>query len=610
MWWLLTVLVGVLLLGTESPRIVAAADERVYETAHFSITWVHDPSDPDAPDLTDADSSGVPDAVESLGEAFEFAWDFEIGELGYQPPPVEGHYPVYVSGSAVEGVTRKSPGGTGRSSASFIVVSASFVATSTPEWETNALAVHEFFHAIQFGYDADEHHWIREATATWMEDIALDEFDPNHLWLPSFIPEPRRSLLVPGSFYEYGAFIFFQFLTERYGDVGMVKDLWEAMAAPDAIPGAPDLDSGRAIEAVLAARSIDLSEAWAEFLLWRYRLRKFDEGTAYAKLVARRIDWPQVLRSTRVRAESCRLTSEDENRRALPALSGDYVALKPHRKGPMGTKAQLTVRGPAGSGAFYLMKLRGTPVSENPLTFDAEGVATADIEFGRRRVRRVTVGLGNGAVGGAAATLEYSLRLSGMDRVEASPPSGATATTYGTGVQLSGTISCRRRPAALAHVLITEREIISGGERTFSTATDELGGWRIGITPEANSTYSVEVVDPLLSGARAGGHEVRVQVAVTMEVERERIPAGTPVSIHGRVTPAHPGASVVVEYRRPGASTWSVGAEATVGATGDYSTQFPLPGEGIWELRARVPTTGDRDHDPGGSGTRLVDVVG
>jgi hypothetical protein len=110
---------------------------------------------------------------------------------------------------------------------------------------------------------------------------------------------------------------------------------------------------------------------------------------------------------------------------------------------------------------------------------------------------------------------------------------------------MSGTVSCRRRPAALAQVLITEREIVSGAERTFSTATDEFGGWRIGITPEANATYSVEVADPLLSGARAGGHEVRARVAVTMVVERDRVPAGTPVSIHGRVTPAHPGVPVI-----------------------------------------------------------------
>jgi hypothetical protein len=108
-----------------------------------------------------------------------------------------------------------------------------------------------------------------------------------------------------------------------------------------------------------------------------------------------------VLRSMTVRAESCRLTSDDESRRALPALSGDNAALVAHRKGPIGIKARLTVRGPAGAGAFYLMKLRGTPVSEHPLTFDAEGVATADINFGRRRVRRVTVGLGNGAAGRA-----------------------------------------------------------------------------------------------------------------------------------------------------------------------------------------------------------------
>src|SRR5690606_28323233 len=44
----------------------------------------------------------------------------------------------------------------------------------TPITLMRATVAHEFHHAIQFGYDADEpHHWVFEATATWMETATM-----------------------------------------------------------------------------------------------------------------------------------------------------------------------------------------------------------------------------------------------------------------------------------------------------------------------------------------------------------------------------------------------------------------------------------------------------
>ncbi|HVM35885.1 MAG TPA: hypothetical protein VM784_11135, partial [Actinomycetota bacterium] len=54
-----------------------APPERTYYSEHFSVTWVDDASHPDAPDLTDADGSGVPDSIEALAAAFERAREVE-----------------------------------------------------------------------------------------------------------------------------------------------------------------------------------------------------------------------------------------------------------------------------------------------------------------------------------------------------------------------------------------------------------------------------------------------------------------------------------------------------------------------------------------------------
>ena len=44
-------------------------------------------------------------------------------------------------------------------------------------------AAHEFFHAIQFGYDFREDPWLLESTATWIEETFADRVDDNRRYL-------------------------------------------------------------------------------------------------------------------------------------------------------------------------------------------------------------------------------------------------------------------------------------------------------------------------------------------------------------------------------------------------------------------------------------------
>ena len=213
-------------------------------------------------------------------------------------------------------------------------------------------------------------------------------------------------------------------------------------------------------------------------------------------------DWPSFLRTTKVRSDSCRLDGNEDGF-GLPPLSGDYVRLRPARRGPARATARLAVDGPPGTAGFYVIDRRGRgPAIEHLLSFDADGVGIAEVPFGRRAINRITVGLANASAPGAAA-IGYSLRLRGENRVTLSPPSGVSATNFGTGVILSGSVECRGRPAPFADVLITVREIVSGEEQVFEVETNEFGRWSLGFTPEANSRIIAEVIDPLLSSARS-----------------------------------------------------------------------------------------------------------
>ena len=60
---------------------------------------------------------------------------------------------------------------------------AQFPGSTTPDEALRVTAAHEFFHAVQFGYDAYEDGWFMEGTAVWMEDEVYDGIDDNHQYL-------------------------------------------------------------------------------------------------------------------------------------------------------------------------------------------------------------------------------------------------------------------------------------------------------------------------------------------------------------------------------------------------------------------------------------------
>ena len=89
--------------------------------------------------------------------------------------------------------------------------------TNTPKENLQVTAAHEYFHAVQFGYDISEDGWVMEATATWAEDELYDGVNDNVQYLRSGpMSLPHKSLDQFFQSYHYGAWIFFRYLTERF----------------------------------------------------------------------------------------------------------------------------------------------------------------------------------------------------------------------------------------------------------------------------------------------------------------------------------------------------------------------------------------------------------
>ena len=557
-----------------------AADERTHSSAHFSVTWIDDASSPDAPPLKDAGGDGVPDSVQRLLDAFEAARSFLVGELQYAPSPVTGPYRVYVAGREGRAATKPLAVVPGSPRPAFTVMPTSMLVGRQPQRALRLLAVHEYFHAIQNGYDSGYDHWIGEASSTWAEELFDDRANPAHHILDEFIPFPRQSLTAINGESEYGAFLFIQFLVERFaqGDPGIVRELWEHIATTDAVT---------AIETVLQRRGVALADAWTEFQLWRWDLDRFREGESY--LAALGSTWPKPLQITEVANESCALSSDRGT--ALPPLSGDYSVFRPARRNG---RAVVTLQGGDDSTAFVLVERQGGKERVRLLRTGASGVATASVRFGSDQIKRVVLGVGNASIEDEA-TFGYSLRVQGREAVAAQPLSPPADTHYFGGLTLRGSVLCdgKREPAA-AVVLV--QEMSSGELRTFPLTTDPSGSWVVNLQPQQTSTYHVEVVDPLISEATSAPWVVGVRVAISLHVPDPEASLGQPVEVEGTVTPPHDGAVVALEYRRPELSAWQAGPQVSVDADGSYRASLTLPAQGVWHLRAIVLSTGDQDH--------------
>ena len=86
-------------------------------------------------------------------------------------------------------------------------------------------SAHEFFHAIQFGYDGWEFGWVKEATAVWMEEVHYNDVNDCHQFLNEFLLNPHQGFNYDTA-QGYGSYIFFSYLTEHYVDNSFVKNYW------------------------------------------------------------------------------------------------------------------------------------------------------------------------------------------------------------------------------------------------------------------------------------------------------------------------------------------------------------------------------------------------
>jgi Family of unknown function (DUF6055) len=206
-------------------------------SGHICIHWV--PTTRDAP----PDRAWVDKQLRMMNQV----WSYEVRKLGYRRPIPDGtrggggtgKFDVYLKELYRQGlygmtVAERPTTANKHLYSSYLLLDNDFKRSqyhADPMQIARVTAAHEFFHAIQYGYDADEDPWLMESTATWMEDQFDDSSNDNRQYLPwSQLHAPGTPLDTDTSFQQYGNWVFFEYLSERFGR-GIVKTIWRHAAA-------------------------------------------------------------------------------------------------------------------------------------------------------------------------------------------------------------------------------------------------------------------------------------------------------------------------------------------------------------------------------------------
>ena len=204
--------------------------DQIYDTDHFRFYYTLDESSDDAVENEEY--------VINMGEIFEDVWTFYMDTIGFDPPPIDtvvnqNLYEIYIENLPIyyQSITYATNENVEQPAcASYIKIRNSFSASQfndlTESENIKISAVHEFFHAIQFGYNCFERFWLMEATAVWSEDKLYDEINDHYRYMPSWFANPGKAI-DDESIHMYGSFIYFQYIDEHLGGSETIRRVWE-----------------------------------------------------------------------------------------------------------------------------------------------------------------------------------------------------------------------------------------------------------------------------------------------------------------------------------------------------------------------------------------------
>lgn len=210
--------------------------------------------------------------IQEFARAADSAYSFEIGYLGFLPPPPDNgeggddRYDIYVMETGnLYGGTEFTLGTNGKGS-SYMKVHYSFAGGFYTHGidAARVTVAHEFHHAIQIGgyIFREEDTWFYELTSTAMEEFVFNTVDDYHAYLNSYFSKPETPLDGGGirQLAGYDVAIWNLFLQEKFG-FDIFRRQWELM---------PQMRAMLAISQSISERSAVFTTVYNEFGIWSY----------------------------------------------------------------------------------------------------------------------------------------------------------------------------------------------------------------------------------------------------------------------------------------------------------------------------------------------------
>jgi len=226
-------------------------DEGIFRF-HYTLTGS------DAVSPLDADNNGIPDYVDLIVTTFANIGVIDFTDMEFVRPPGDGwytqiddggsdHYDVYIFNletgyygyvQAEDYAQNNSPITRGdnefsedaeeeRAMVTFMALRNNYNDFSGIESEIiEVTSAHEFFHAVQYGYDGWEAGWLLEATAVWMEEHHYDNINDCYQFLQEFFNEPYLAINYDVN-RGYGAYIYFAYLTDNRVSNDLIRRVFE-----------------------------------------------------------------------------------------------------------------------------------------------------------------------------------------------------------------------------------------------------------------------------------------------------------------------------------------------------------------------------------------------
>ncbi|HSV37536.1 MAG TPA: MXAN_6640 family putative metalloprotease [Nocardioidaceae bacterium] len=380
---------------------------------HVCIHYVLDSPLGDQPPIADVNLNLIPDQVELARDTAEFVWSRIVTQGGYLAPLPDdlsetngggAEFDIYLSNLTNNGLygycTTDDPDKSDLKVSAYCVIDNDFVGYPlSPLASLQVTVAHEFFHAVQFAYEALEDDWFMESTAAWIEDELYDSINDNMQYIrPASQANPFSTPTTPLDFWDYnewpsyGGWAFWKKLTETFsGQAGtglpvIMREVWTAAGNPN--PGGA---STMALTKVLAQHNASFGKFFHKWGVGnRFPAKSYSEGKAnhypkarlggryFLSKSKRNLGWKSI--------ELFHMSNINARMTPQSSLSGKAWKLR------------VTVNNPAkmtSPFASLVLYKKSGKIQVVPITLNRKGNGVKTVPFGRGSVKYVELTMSN-----------------------------------------------------------------------------------------------------------------------------------------------------------------------------------------------------------------------